>query len=556
MKQTYKNIISVLTREERRTFFILMGCSLLISVADILSIALLFIIVNLYTPKNVQPVLPLFPSFKLEEHYLLPVVIILVIFLLKSFGGYIVYKLQYRFTGKVSSRVSEKNLLLYMEGTFEDHVNIDSAVMIRKIYLQAIEFANYILSGIQQIVTETILVLLSVIALLLFDAKLLFIVALVLLPAIVVLSYITKKRLTGIRKNIQNISEQTLQYLNESLSGFVESNIYDKNKFFTDRYAVVMTKLNGYIGDMQITQGLPSRFFEAFAVFGLFILVAAGRYGTGALYADVFTLGAFVAAAYKIIPGISRIINLSGMVKTYAYTAEELAAANSKPSIDEKKYATENLERITFSNVSFSYKGHIVFTGFNFTINKGSFVCISGDSGKGKTTLVNLLLGFLKPVKGDILFNDVNIAPAEKKNYWNRIAYVKQEPFILHDSILKNIVLFDEYYDIQKINEVIKAAGLEEFVQEFEEGLHKIISQDGKNISGGQRQRIAIARALYKDADLIILDEPFNELDEHSEMQLLKYFKCLAENGKIIMLITHNSESMQYCDAFINLDEE
>jgi ABC-type bacteriocin/lantibiotic exporter with double-glycine peptidase domain len=122
-----------------------------------------------------------------------------------------------------------------------------------------------------------------------------------------------------------------------------------------------------------------------------------------------------------------------------------------------------------------------------------------------------------------------------------------------YDSILKNITLFENGYDLKKINNIIDVTGLKTLIDRLPEGIEKIITEDGKNISGGQRQRIAIARALYKDADVIILDEPFNELDELSELAMLHYFKELSEAGKIVILITHNTASFTFCNDVITL---
>jgi ABC-type bacteriocin/lantibiotic exporter with double-glycine peptidase domain len=125
--------------------------------------------------------------------------------------------------------------LLYLEGSYEDHVNIDSAVWMRRICFQTLEFAQFILSGVQQVINEAILIIISIIALALYNAKLLVVVSLVLLPAILIISYITKKRLQETRQNIKASNEVSLQYLNEAIAGFVESNIYDKNQFFIKR---------------------------------------------------------------------------------------------------------------------------------------------------------------------------------------------------------------------------------------------------------------------------------------------------------------------------------
>ncbi len=422
--------------------------------------------------------------------------------------------------------------------------------------LEVIIFIKYNTSlCIQQIITEAILVILSLTALLIIDARLLVILSLVLLPAVFILRYFTKKKLSVIRKNAKTSSEKTLQYLNEALSGFIESNIYNKNEFFTDRYAGFQNELNTYLADLQLTQGVPSRFFEVFAVFGLFILIVAGQFTGTEKIADLFTLGAFIAAAYKIIPGISKIINLNSQVKTYDYTINELVKELNKTRASKKISNNESLNSVEFKNVCFSYKNDPLLSCINFKINKGVFTGIRGSSGKGKTTLINLLLGFLSPATGEILFNGKLMRTTERRSFWNKIAYVKQEPFMVYDSVLKNVTLFENDYDFEKLNRIIQVTGLKTFIDQFPEGMEKIITEDGKNISGGQRQRIAIARALYKEADVIILDEPFNELDETSEFAMLHYFKQLSETGKIIILITHNTESLDFCNDVITLAE-
>jgi ABC-type bacteriocin/lantibiotic exporter with double-glycine peptidase domain len=132
---------------------------------------------------------------------------------------------------------------------------------------------------------------------------------------------------------------------------------------------------------------------------------------------------------------------------------------------------------------------------------------------------------------------------------------VKQQSFLIHDTILRKIVLDETTPNETRLHAAIETAGLTQLVDSFPEKLEKVIAENGKNISGGQRQRIAIARALYKETDLIILDEPFNELDEASENRLLQHFKQLTQTGKMVILITHNKSSLSFCNKIVSLDE-
>lgn len=546
----FRHIISVLTASERKRFFILSLFSVIVSLTDIFSIAFLFLVVDFYSSGELGFKVNQLSYFS-NRHSIIPALLLLSVFALKSFGGYYVFKAQQKFVNKVSSRISAQNLLQYLEGSYDDYINTDSAIFTQKIYHYPIEYANYILSSLQQIIAETALIILAVVALLIYSGKLLILVAIVLLLPIIVVSFITKKRLRDIRKNIEAVHKNTLQYLHEALAAFVESNIYDKNDLFIKRFNAVQSQLNVYIADMQITQGLPSRFFEAFAVFGFFMLIVAGLFMNINLI-DVIKLGALVAATYKIIPGVSRIINLWGMMKTHSYVLSSLDKQHVLSTSPARQKTEDAIHTIEFQNLTFSYNGTGILANLNLKAEKGMLVGISGKSGKGKTTMINLLLGFLNPHHGCIVINDKNTNADERKNFWKKVSYVKQQPFILHDSLLRNITLLDNDIDARRLNCAIEISGLKDVIDQLPRGVETIISEDGKNLSGGQRQRIMIARTLYKDADVIILDEPFSELDECSEVNLLHHFKRLSRS-KIIFLITHNSESLSFCDDVIHL---
>jgi ABC-type bacteriocin/lantibiotic exporter with double-glycine peptidase domain len=161
----------------------------------------------------------------------------------------------------------------------------------------------------------------------------------------------------------------------------------------------------------------------------------------------------------------------------------------------------------------------------------------------------------LAPAKGEFLINNTPVDKENIKKYWPFISYVRQQPFFIHDTILRNITLEEDGYNDENLQHILKVSGLDGFVAKFPEGLDKLITENGKNISGGQQQRIAIARALYKKADLILLDEPFNELDEDSVVSLLEHFQDLSSSGKIVIMVTHDKKSLSYCNKIISLDE-
>jgi ABC-type multidrug transport system fused ATPase/permease subunit len=397
------------------------------------------------------------------------------------------------------------------------------------------------------------LILLAIVPILFFNALLFALLFALLLPPVLITAYITKKRLEKLRLAAKKNKERSIQYLQEALSGYIESNIYHRNHFFVGRYQYFQEKFTKLICEHQVMQHLPSRLIEVFAVFGLFLLIVFSSFFSGTGSVQVLLIGGFMAAAYKVIPGIVKILNSRDQVRTFSYTVNDMLKEQQQIA---SRVAPNGLpvSSVEFYNVSFSYQTETVLNNFTMNLKRGDFAGLTGLSGKGKTTVINLLLGFLQPGAGGIAINGDMTTGEERQGFWSRISYIRQQSFFIHDTIRNNITL-EENYEKEKLAKVTRITGIDTLTAEHPDGIDTILSENGKNISGGQRQRIIIARALYKDADLVILDEPFNELDRVSEDRLLDHFRELAATGKIVLLITHNQESLSFCNKLISLDE-
>ena len=553
MIQLLHNINAILNRAERRQLRMHVLYDAIMSILDIGALLLLILIINFYTQPTANTHLSFLPSFLLNKDSILLIAVFFIVFCVKNGMAYLLHRSQFRFVYRVASRLSEIKLLQFLRGKYDDYVSIDSSVNIRKISQQPIEFSQHVLAGIQQIITQTFLIIVTVIAILIFNVKLFFILLVLLVPPVIAIAYLIKKRIAAARKNVKKSGERSLQHLTEALAGYVESKIYDKETFFTKRYTGFQRQLNDHLAALQIVQGIPGRLMEVFAVLGFLLLMLISKSGDG--NTDILTIGLFMAAAYKIIPGVVKILNSSGQVRTYDYTIKDLAPDATITKTVNIIESEDPIRSVECRNISFNHDHQKILSQFSCMLRSGELAGISGISGKGKTTLANLLLGFVSAQEGEIFVNGLPADNAALQSLWKKIAYVKQDPFLINDSIVKNITLDEEHFNPTKMNAVIEATGLKELLGRHPEGWNKIVTENGKDISGGQKQRIAIARALYKDADLIILDEPFNELDSGSEQLLLQHFRVLASEGKVILLITHNKESLAYCHHIIALDE-
>jgi ABC-type multidrug transport system fused ATPase/permease subunit len=555
LKHIFKGILTLLNTKEKNKLCRLILLDLFISVLDILFLGLLLIVIGFYT------------SGKPDKHYFIPgawfnqdsillIGLFLVLYCVKNWLGYLILRFQHHFFYGVATRLSKRNILHYLKDDYIKFVNVDSSVHIRQISQQPIEFSHYILNNVQQIISQSILILFTVGAILFYQPLLFLLLLTFLVPPIIILAYFIKRKSKQVREHTKVTSEKSIQYLQESLSGFVESNIYNTSDFLADRYNNYQQQLNNNIASQQTLQGLPSRLVEVFAIFGFFILIFINKFSAHGPIVGILTIGVFMAAAYKIIPGIIKILNSAGQIKTYEFTLNDLLAVKETIVSADLLNIVQPINSIRFNNIRFSYKEQTVLNGISFEVCSGDFVGFSAASGTGKTTIINLILGFLTPESGYI---DINGRPAntiKRQHYWKKIAYVKQQTFFIHDTILKNITLTDKQHDPEKLAEVITFCGLEPLLSGYAEGINKVIRENGKNLSGGQRQRITLARALYHDFDVLILDEPFGEMDQRAEETILDRLKLLTAEGKIILFITHNTASLNHCNKIIPLVNE
>jgi ABC-type bacteriocin/lantibiotic exporter with double-glycine peptidase domain len=552
LKEKLKHIFRILTPSEKRQFWGLVALNALISVVDIAALAFLLLVISFYINNSVEG-LDFLPAWVLDQNSVMLVTFFLILFGLKNLLGISISNRQYSFISRVAVRISKNKLENYQRGQFENYINIDSSELIRKIAFQPFEFCEHVLLNIQQVIIQLFLIVLTIGAILLYNVKLFLLLFVILLPPVILVFFFIKKKVAAAKKNIHSSNESSFRFLLDAMKGYVEGNIYRRNDFFLQRFITARQVFAKHLFESHAVQTMPTRIIETFAVIGLFFLIVIARWSGINNNAAFITIGAFMAAAYKIIPGIVKIINGSGQIKAYELSIDD--SANINMDIKEEQALKCNpIYSFNLERINFKYSDHVVLKDFSLYVKKGDFIGISGMSGIGKTTILNLILGFLAPAGGKISVNDVLVSPSELKKYWPGISYIRQQSFFIHDSILRNITLREHNYDEEKLKHVVEISGLQDLIDSTPEGLNKMIAENGKNISGGQQQRISIARALYKDADLILLDEPFNELDEESANVLVQHFKEMTKAGKMIILITHDSKSLSYCNKIFSLD--
>ena len=266
----------------------------------------------------------------------------------------------------------------------------------------------------------------------------------------------------------------------------------------------------------------------------------------------------FAFAIIKIAPLANKILVNSQRIRYSQPLINEIYSVLSnfvkKDSDTEKSLKFEN--KIDLANISYMYeKSNYILKDINLSIKKNSFIAITGKSGSGKTTLLKLILGLLKPTNGNILLDDKSIF--SNLSLWQeRVNFVPQDVFILDDSLKNNITLETNKskIDTDRLELAIKLANLKDFIDLLPNKDETILGDKGSRISGGQKQRIGLARAIYGDAEIIILDESTSSIDHINEAKIFKNLKELNQN-KTIIFVTHKSSMKDYFDEIYTIED-
>ena len=304
---------------------------------------------------------------------------------------------------------------------------------------------------------------------------------------------------------------------------------------------------------------LPKLIIEFFIVILVFSILALLKYFNYSPEAILSYLAILMAAFIRIYPSISKIsvafININFYKPSVDLLFEQIIFEKKSNKIDDPVNKLKLNSSIIVKNVSFSYPGsqNLILDNVTFEIKKGEKIGIMGETGSGKSTLINIMVGLLSPnIGGSVEVDGVNIH-SNSKGWFEQIGYVTQNVFLNNSSIKNNIVFYKSTIEDKKIIEAIKGAQLEKFLLSENNNLNFIIADDGKNLSGGQRQRVGIARALYKDPDLLIFDEATSSLDEKTEKNFLDIVNNIK--NKTIIIISHKKSTLKNCNRILQLSK-
>ena len=337
----------------------------------------------------------------------------------------------------------------------------------------------------------------------------------------------------------------------ESFGAIKELIVYNKVDLFKGRIKSSFNNKTNLDTKFNTVNETPKYFLELAALLG-FSIILTSLYLIGIEKNELLiTLIFFSALIFKALPSFSRIITSVQQIR-FCYPANKLINDEINRKNDVDLFYEEEIifnESVKLKNLSFSFEENKIFNNFSIEIKKGERALIIGKSGKGKSTLIDIIAGFYNNYEGDFLIDDKPLKSIV--NWRKKIGYLSQSFFILDDSIKNNIILNDESNE-DRLIEIIKICQLTELINSKKEGLNTLIGERGSLLSGGEKQRIGLARALYRNPEILILDEPTSSLDDNTAEEFIESALKLDKNYTIIM-VTHNSKFQPLFERIIKI---
>lgn len=573
MKKNPQNMIEkllrLLNRREKLQTVLIILLSILSAAAELVGVSIILPIIDLTLGQGeIGDSLYcriITKIFRLEDRNSIIILLILctiVIYIVKNLYLIWMYGYVYRYAANVRKNFATMLLNVYMRQPYTFFVKRKTPDLIRSVNDDTNNLYEVIYS-ICLLVSQTITALCIVVYLAMTNVVMTLVVVICLLICAGGIVKVLRKSMHSLGKKNQNYQASLINYLQQSFEGMKEIKILNTEHYFIGKYDEVCTKYveNNY--KFRMANMFPKYLIEMIVVMGIMGYMAfCIRFDSN--YAVIVPqLAVFVSAAYKLLPTVNQIYTYLNSIVFYKASVdlvykdvveiEELQQHNDeKEKIEEVKFQ----DKISIENVDFAYEGSdkYVLQKVSLDIPKGKSAAFVGSSGGGKTTLADLILGLQVPVKGKILVDGQDISLCAE-GWHNKIGYIPQSIFLTDDTIRNNVAfgIDEKEIDDRQVWKALEEASLKGFVESSENGLDTMVGERGVCLSGGQRQRIGIARALYRNPEVLVFDEATSALDNETEKEVMKAIDSLHGN-KTMVMIAHRLSTIENCDMVYRVE--
>ncbi|WP_085484529.1 lipid A export permease/ATP-binding protein MsbA [Paraburkholderia susongensis] len=433
-----------------------------------------------------------------------------------------------------------------------------ASTVINAIVFEVNQILNVLLSVMVTLVRDSLTVVFLLGYLFYLNWRLTLIVA-VLLPGIGWLVGKINRRLRRLNREHQLLTNELSYIVEETVGGYKVVKVHNGEQYEMDRFSAMSKRLRGYAMRMTASGGLAQPLTQFLASIALAIVITIAVVQSSSDQTTVGGFVAFVTSMLLIISPLKHLMDVNQPLQRGMTAAELIFGLIDEPA--EPEGGGKPLERargeVEFRDVSFTYGTHSTHSRHtldqvSFKVAPGEMVALAGPSGSGKTTLVNLLPRFFDPTGGAILVDGVALPEYGLHALRGQIAMVSQDVVLFNDTIAHNVA-YGQPADPEKVKAALRAANLWDTVQAMPQGIETLVGDNGMMLSGGQRQRLAIARAIYKDAPILILDEATSALDSESERHVQAALETLMK-GRTTLVIAHRLSTIERADRILVME--
>ena len=553
MITAYKNILYPLKEKKlRNKIFITVLLSIIQAILEAVTVLAIPLVLKTLIFKDTYPFK--LGSFELNFHGIDPLSLSLICILalvLKNTYTLFFNFYSSKFIAQTNSKLNTNIFSIHLKKPYELFVKTNTSEYIKNITHDIHNYINFSLSPLITLISEFLILIFIFITLLTIDFKLTIIFLFSSIFTYLIFNFFTKKIILQAGKANQMQQSELLRYIKDAYASFKEIYLYNLQIHFISNVEKISQILASGISKNIFYGNIPRVIIESFfMIFILLSLILTLNYSASEL---VITFGAFGFAALRLIPSLSKIFVSISSIRF------GVSSCNVLNSLVDLKYGNlsedcpqevKYNDSVNLINVSHKYEKEIVLNNINLNIDSKDFVAIIGDSGSGKTTLLNIILGLTKPERGTVVSNNISIYKSEK-TWRSNIGYVPQSINLIDKNIFKNIALgqAENLIDKQKINTLLKDLSISDLALDSS-GKDFLLGENANKISGGQSQRIGIAKALYKNPKILILDEFTSALDNENQDKILKLIK---ELDITVIMVTHRLNSLAYCNKIFEI---
>ena len=562
------DILSLLNKKQKKISYIVVALILCLSAFELLIFTLIQpIIIFFARDDGVDKIKTLGNKFNFNISALDVLIFFFIVFVTRSLLSLFVSYLRQKLIKDINDYLSHKVYSKYLRKNFLFFVNSNSSSFISRIIVEIDKFAYRLIDSLFYLLTDIAIIIVIIFYLFyiyFLPALIFFVITLAFFGFFFkTYKYIFKE--LGQKKLFYD--EKKIKQLQDSFYVIQSIKLENLENFFIGNFKISTEKSSHSTFLSNFITELPKNLIEVAMLAIVAMLIGLLFYYFHLPKHEVLAiLGLFVFAMFRLLPSSNRVLYAINSIRFHSASinilkkeleleddiADEAGGIYEDADIYKNKIVFN--EAIKLKNLSFSYGNNIdILKNINLEIKKNKTIGIKGDSGVGKSTLLNIICYLLLPTEGKVLLDNKEISNTYK-NYQKQIGYVPQKIYLTDDSIVNNIIFGKKNvgFDENLFKEVIQKANLEDFLNKLENKENTLIGERGSKLSGGQQQRIGIARALYKKPEIIIFDEATNALDQNSENEILETIKILKKTNTII-IVSHKGSVLDCCDEIFEL---